>query len=288
MMECAVRRVEREWQVSDCERECLRLVAELSFGLEQSWALVPGVCAFAEATGFHKSTVSRALRSCVARGLLMVLRRRNETLYQLCLAERGERRGQEHVMTAARARLLEINRRRLRGVEDVDGQMRLDGILPNEEIEAPAMAFEAAVEAENQKPESREAGAEDDDPEAALMNRIKAWPLANDAKPVARQPDAAGTDDVLDGLEAELSGKAQTAFQRLREEFATGGRSSTMKLAEWGRKTWLGLCRKKPELVLIACGVHKDFRLTGKAANEPGAFIYRQIQAEDAVAQNTS
>ncbi|WP_395753350.1 hypothetical protein [Prosthecobacter sp.] len=149
---CARRRIEQEWSCTAAERAVLQLITDLSLALGQTWAFVPCLNDFAAVLGIHKSTVSRALRSALKKDFLLVLKRRDETLYCICTETRGDAAPEADAGKAeeARARLVALNQTRLQGRADPDGQQRLPGVLPSEETAAPARAFDAMMEESEQ------------------------------------------------------------------------------------------------------------------------------------------
>ena len=146
LTDCAFRRIEREWECNESERAVLHLVNELSFALEQTWAAIAKLSDFGEALGYHKSSISRAIRSASRKGYLAVTKFRDETLYTVCIQTKGQSVAEDDTRAAAKKRLIEQQMRRLKGTGDLDGQIRLPGILPNEEVEVPSKAFEAMLE----------------------------------------------------------------------------------------------------------------------------------------------
>gem|GEM_PF-5769930 len=153
LAETAERRLALEWDCPKAMRAILSLIVRLSYGERRSWACIPNLGDVVAVTGYHKSTVSRALRGAVKRRYLMTAKFGEENLYQVCTATRGaaaEGRGAEGVEDASRAaalaRLVEIQRRRAGGEADADGQMRMPEFFASEEVETPAAAFEAMME----------------------------------------------------------------------------------------------------------------------------------------------
>lgn len=315
LAECARRRIDDEWRVTAAEEVLLRLVCELSFDLGQSWACVPCLADFADVLGIHKSTVSRALRSARKKGYVQVLMRAEETLYGLCLQTREATPAAEHVdREEARRKLVELNKNRLQGTADADGQQRLPGILPSEETEAPALAFEAILEqpqtatqspprvtepvprGTQENPASR-AQADDESHDAfqarlegmvrAAERRRQEEAQAESVRPNTESPPprtAAPTTDEQRRLDAMmhkicagLKGEPLHAMQRLREEFASAGKLQEAAFFNWGMK-WRQRCKEAPLLVLECAGAHKDMRLNGKPAKEPGAWIWSQMR----------
>lgn len=145
---CARRRIGGEWPLTSAEVDILTLLLELSYDLGQTWACIPRLEDVGIVLGLHKSTISRALRRLRKNGHVQVLMRREETLYAICTTTPGRASAAPDPDRAQRTRrkLVEINKNRLGGQADPDGQQRLPGVLPNEELEAPAAAFEALME----------------------------------------------------------------------------------------------------------------------------------------------
>lgn len=171
LAECAHRRIGQEWACTEAERAVLSLVNDLSFCLGQSLALVPCLADFAAVTGLHKSTISRAIRSALKKGYLMIVKRRDETLYAVCTDTAGTvatEEGQDR--EAAKERLVQLNETRLQGQADGNGQQRLPGILPSEEIAAPAAAFAAMLEASEPEKRPNELCSDDSPPAATRVN----------------------------------------------------------------------------------------------------------------------
>lgn len=291
--ECARRRVVREWGCTEAERAILLLITELSYGLRQSWAVVPTLSDFAEATGFHKSTISRALRSALKKGFLMFLKRRDETLYAICTSTRAAPSAtpENSTQEVARKRLLEINTRRCQGTADVDGQGRLPGILPSEELDAPAAAFEALIEVElavtEQAPPANVepvlAAPEEEDIEAKLRrlgDSMERQRTLGEGPPPGRSVPgplrgSISADAQMSAFCRGLAGEALHAMQRVREECISAGALQEAAFLKWGR-LWKQRCTKFPRAYLEAAGAHKAKRLEdGRPADEPGAWIYR-------------
>jgi hypothetical protein len=323
---CARKRIEQEWSCSAAERSVLQLVADLSFELGQTWALVPCLGDFAAVLGVHKSTVSRALRSALKKGFVLVLKRREETLYSICTETRGTATPADAQQgEAVRSRLVKLNQTRLQGLADADGQQRLPGVLPSEEVEAPGRAFvammeepqaasNAAASASNQgldatlavprgtmaTPETRAtAGGGDDEPpdelhrklEAMVRAQEKAWGEVPEAGP-ARVP---ASPQEKDSLEKEmvklcrgLNPEQRHALAQVRTEFQSGGKLQEAAFFNWGR-LWRKHVINHTRICLEVAGEHKALRLsTGKAANEPGAWMYRAMQDLLGAVANTS
>lgn len=299
LADCARRRIEQEWDCSGTERELLRLITYLSFDLGQTWALIPCLADFAAILGVHKSTVSRALRSVRKKGYLLVLMRREETLYSICTETRGTAAETRGTAAETRSRLVEMNKNRLQGKADADGQQRLPGILPSEETAAPAAAFAAMVEeserATIQPPDAtnhvpRETtlpattrAAADDGTDEAFQRRLERMVTTMEsqrgdapAESLPRNTDR--FDEEMERLCRGLKGEPLHAMERLREEFQSAGKLQEAVLFKWGR-VWRKRCLQQTRPLLEACGEHKNLRLTtGKGADEPGAWIYAAIR----------
>lgn len=292
---CARRRIEAEWSCSAAERALLTLLAELSFDLGQTWACIPCLADFAAVLGVHKSTVSRALRSARKKGFLLVLMRREETLYSICTETRGVVAAQAVDASQVKARLLEMNKNRRAGTADADGQQRLPGVLPSEEIEAPARAFAALVEdiakepknvpCETITPPATRATSGDDDNETAedfkaRLERITREEMQREGAPEnvrLTTTDAKNMELSMAKLCRGVKGEALHALQRFREEFASAGKVQEAAFFKWGGR-WRRDALRWPRQCLEVAGEHKALRHTSGAANEPGAWMYRALQ----------
>ena len=274
---CALSRIEAEWHCGDTERCLLRLIVELSYGLGQSWCVVPNLADFAKACGTHKSTVSRALRAAVQKGYLQILSRRHETLYCVLTATR-EVQDDLQEQEAARARLVEMNLTRLRGQADVDGQARLPGVFENEETAAPAAAFSALVETPSVRPSSEE-------PLERLMRTFErrridaAPPEAQSPRPGQRpqRMELGSYESQWAEMIKGLGSQVLHCLEQIREEcrHRKGGEA---EFFQW-RWKWRQRAQKHPHLYLEAAGVCKALRLeSGKIQDSPGAFIYRSVE----------
>ena len=304
---CARRRIEQEWECSAAERAVLQLVTELSFDLGQSWALVPCLGDFAAVLGVHKSTISRALRAALKQGYLLVLKRRDETLYAVCTETRGtkapaDRQSAEQV----RARLITLNPTRLQGAADANGQQRIPGVLPSEEVAAPGRAFAAMVEdfseatedkAKEPKndprrtitpPATRAHSGDDDDESAedfkARLERITREEMQRETGMAENAPRVFPQSNDAKNMEASMTklcrgvkGEPLHALQRLREEFASAGKVQEAAFFKWGGR-WRRDALRWPRQCLEVAGEHKALRQTSGAANEPGAWMYRALQ----------
>lgn len=298
---CARKRIEHEWSCSSAERAILQFITDLSFDLGQTWAYVPCLSDFAAVLDIHKSTVSRALRSALKKGFLLVLKRQDETLYSICTETRGNAVPADATKAAeVRARLVAMNQTRLQGHADPDGQQRLIGVLPSEETAAPARAFEAMIEAPEQPlpaphlvpretnsppptPAIAGDGAEETDLEfqRRLEGMVKAAEDARQrvseavAKPSAA--DASNLDKEMVKLCRGLSSEQKHVMERLREEFASGGKLQEARFFKYGGY-WKSLVKKHPRQCAEVAGEHKNMRLISGPANEPGAWMYRALQ----------
>ena len=275
---CAFSRIDDEWHCGDTERTLLKLIVELSYGLGQSWCVVPSLADFATACGTHKSTVSRALRAAVQKGYLQILSRQNETLYCVLTTTR-EQPDDEQAQGAARERLIEINRVRLRGQADTDGQARLPGVFESEETEAPAVAFAAIVEAPAARPPT-------EDRLERLMRTFEQR-RHEDAPPPERVPppvvrsthrmEIGNYESQWAEMTKGLGNQALHCLEQIREE-CRQRRGGESEFFQW-RWKWRQRALKHPQLYLEAAGVCKALRLeTGKVPDSPGAFIYRSVE----------
>jgi hypothetical protein len=302
---CARRRIEQEWVCSAAERAVLGLITDLSFDLGQTWALVPCLADFAAVLDVHKSTVSRALRSALKKGFVLLLQRRDETLYSICTETRGTLRPADRgAGEAVRARLMQINHTRQQGAADGDGQQRIPGVLPSEEMAAPARAFAALLEVPEvatqtsvdgtknvpcetiSAPATRAHAGDDDDEtneefQRRLEGMVRAAEKARGEEPAVMQPRSRDEGTALDKEMVKicrgLDSQGKHTMERLREEFVSGGKLQEAAFFKWGR-LWRTRAKQYPRECLEVAGEHKNLRLTGAAANEPGAWMYRALQ----------
>lgn len=285
--ECARRRIGAEWECSDAERAVLLLINELSHALGQSWALVPTVSQLAQALGIHRSTAGRAIRSAVAKGYLQILHRRDETLYSICTETPGAP-VQDAARQAARERLLELNRNREQGRADGNGQQRLPGIFPSEEVAAPAAAFGAMLEQESMaavphgtpsapRPSTTVSpstpGGHAQRIEAALQ-RIAQNPASDTAPRRAAGKYDAKWADMTRGLTDQES----YCLAFIRDECRAKGSKGEAEFYQWGTK-WRQRAKSQTGHYIEAAGVCKAMRLEGKGPDSPGAFMYRTVEA---------
>jgi DNA-binding MarR family transcriptional regulator len=298
--DCATRRIDLEWICTAAESELLKLIAELSYGLGQSWCVVPCLADFAAACGIHKSTASRALRSAVQKGYVQILQRQAETLYMVCTTTPANREAHEaESREFARARLRRMNETRDQGRADADGQHRLPGVFAGEEIEAPAAAFEAMME-----PRIVPCGTQsmvsppEDDPLERLMKTMEAkrvqvaspappGPPLN-AAPAHRQPnpeplkpprrEVGDQATQWEQMTAGLKDHQLHCLERIREEFASAGSSELASFYQY-RDAWRKRASHQTTLYLEAAGVHKAIRLErGNSMQKPGSFMYRSVE----------
>lgn len=299
--ECARRRIGHEWNCTDGERAVLSLVNELSNDLGQSLALVPCLGDFAAITGVHKSTISRAIRSALKKGYIEILRRKDETLYRVCIETPGEASTNANNDGAAvRARLVQLNQSRLQGTADVSGQQRLPGILQNEETEAPARAFSAMLDRIDSappvlaatppptiaRPPQPEPQPDPEDRLARLQRTMEERRANSGSSDPKEQSRAASTDREAQWAQAStgLQGQALFALELVRDECAKAGSDQEAAFYQY-RMSWRNRAERWPVLLSEAAGVHKAMRLEGKGADMPGAFIYRTLQSVLAMAK---
>ncbi len=298
---CARRRLAGEWDCTAAERDLLTLITELSFDLGQTWAAVPCLADFAAVLGIHKSTVCRALRRAREKGYLLVMLRRDETLYSLSTETRGNASEKPGKASQVKAHLLHLNRLRAGGTADITGQQRIPGVLPSEETEAPARAFAALLEDHTpaKPPPSRAIDATDTETDAEFRTRLERMVLTMEAKRQEETPpsppsasssrltphasptpaEAQTFDQQMHTLCRGLRGESLHAMERLREEFATGGKLEEAAFFKWGR-LWKSRAQKHPLQCQQIAGEHKALRLqNGRGASQPGAWMYRALQS---------
>lgn len=303
LADCARRRIEQEWTCTAAERAVLQLIADLSFGLGQTWAYVPCLADFAAVLGVHKSTVCRALRGARKKGYLEILQRRDETLYTLCTQTRGEAAdGAQDEAAAVRRRLVELNQARLQGQADPDGQARLPGVLPSEETGAPAAAFSAMMEetarpwptegSQRRKVEASAGATDEEEPlaefHARLENLVRTAErrrgevesgAAPPPEPPPQRSQAAIFDEAMEKLCRGLKGEPLFVLQQVRAEVQTRGNLQEAAFFKYGG-AWRKRVMEHTAAVREAVGEHKNLRLTqGQGADEPGAWIFRRMQS---------
>lgn len=294
LAETGRRRIAEEWQCTTAEADLLSLICDLSLSIGQSWCVVPCLTDFAQACGIHKSTASRALRSCVNKGYLQILSRKDETLYGLLVTTREESpKAKNTDRTDARTKLVTMNKGRLQGCADANGQQRIPGVFESEEIDAPAVAFQVMVE---QPAALKEAASPDPLDRLLATMRQRENPPAETSKPspqpAARQaprPQPSATQAPRQEraepgsysaqwqeMTKNLSDDAIYCLEQIRTE------CQQRKGAEADFFAWRWLWRKRAtqqtRLYLEAAGICKAMRLeSGTICDSPGAFIYHSV-----------
>lgn len=299
----AHQRIEVGWKCTDAERAILGLVTELSYELGQSLAVVPCLSDFAAALGVHKSTISRAVRSALKKGYLLIVKRRDETLYGICMDTPADAApaGAQESRESARKRLVELNQNRLQGQADSNGQQRLPGIFESEELDAPAQAFAAmlqqdlqtAVESPLSAPQTapvpsappprhqcHATSSEIDDRLTRLRDTMDlAREAPADPPPVRRTPmGSASYEQQWLEMSRGLNGDALYALEQLREECQLAGPREESSFYQW-RFKWRKRAMHYPRQCAEAVGVCKAMRQEGNAPKQPGAFVYRTLQS---------
>lgn len=299
----AHQRIEEGWKCTDAERAILGLVNELSYELGQSLAVVPCLSDFAAALGVHKSTISRAVRSALKKGYLLIVKRRDETLYGICMdtpadtAPTGEQENRE----SARRRLLALNENRLQGQADSNGQQRLPGIFESEEINAPAHALAALLQQDLQTavesppsapratpvpsapPPRHQCLATSSEIDDRLTRLRDTMDLAREAPAdslPSRRSVASSTSYDQQWLEMSrgLTGDSLYALEQLKEECHLAGPREEAAFYQW-RFKWRKRATHYPRQCAEAVGVCKAMRQEGNAPKQPGAFVYRTLQS---------
>ncbi len=152
LSQCGRRRL-LEWEVSPREARVLELITVLSFDLGQLYACVPLLEDLAEACEVHKADLTRTLQRLADAGAIEERREADARLYtykvftnsmpkRKCVAAKVE------AGLRARERLLAVNRRRLNGTADANGQERLPMALEEkrEDHAAPEMVLKVLLE----------------------------------------------------------------------------------------------------------------------------------------------
>lgn len=293
LKDLSLRRIEREWLLTDSQRCVMRAITLLSYGEGQSWALIPCQGQLARALRVNKATICRALRSCILLGILERLERQRETLYRVRPnADQVPMRADDESEKAMQ-QLTELQRTRLQGTADGNGQLRLDGILPSEEIEAPADAFEAsmALDAVSDKPtedlpsRSRSADDEDESDEdfhKRLEQIVKDGPpRSTQAEDKPREAFTPRGDESrwLSGI-TPLSGDKRRIMEELRAECRATNKRSEADLIQWVYR-WRKEVDKRPRLVEELVREHRYRRQIGQGFEITCKFISKQLAAHD-------
>lgn len=285
--ETSVARIEREWCLTDSQRMVMRAMSLLSFAEGQSWALIPCQEKLATALRIHKGTVSRAIRACIAMGILERLERQHETLYRVrpnadCVPQRGDDESEK-----AMQELQALQRTRLQGQAEASGQIRLPGILPSEEIDAPADAFQAAmrlgVEESRSglvKPGSDES---DEDFQKTLMRHYEQAQRRPAAVATRANAPTERESRWRSGC-ARLNDHQRRVMELLREECRATNSRSEADLIQFVYR-WRGeIERRGPRMIEELIAEHKYLRLTNKGFEVMCKFIDAQLKKMDAAA----
>lgn len=295
--ELSLSRVEREWSLSDAERSVMRAMVRLSYGEGQSWALIPCQQKLATALRVHKATVCRSIASCIRLGILEMMKRRDETLYRVMPNADGVPMNSDTESEKAMQELHELQRVRLRGEAEASGQMRIPGLLPSEEIDAPAEAFTAAMSLSRDEPQSKPAKAPDDESDEDFHRRLERIVRATGANAPA-EPTAATTSITAEirtpgamaprsaestwaGALRKLSPKQQELMEKMRAEARSTNRTSEADFVQWCWRWKSEVQKRKPRLLEELTAEHKYFRLAGKPWESFGKFLNAQLKKID-------
>lgn len=295
---CAARKIEQEWDCTDAERAVLSLINECSYAVGQSLALIPKLADFVEVTNLHKSTISRAIRSASKKGYLMIVKHRGETLYSIATETPGNQATPDgQAREAARQRLIEMNRGRLQGQADANGQQRLPGIFESEELQAPVRAFDALMQDPPAAPDPepapappRTVAAPMTEPPTEVESRLSRLQESmaaarGDHPSPSRPPNAPNAQNAKETKRKTewhaairgLKGDSLYAMEQLMEECKAVGETEVQALLQY-RFSWRGKAQRHPRLMAESVGVCKAMRLEGKGPAKPGAFVHRTLQ----------
>lgn len=278
----SMRRIEREWSLTESQRSLMRAITLLSYAEGQSWALIPSQDQLAVALRVHKATICRAIRSCITMGILERLERRDETLYRVRPNAEGVPRAADDESEKMMRQLVELQRVRLQGKADGSGQMRLDGILPSEEIDAPADAFEA--ELRNPDLDKRSGGEEEPESDESFQARLMRHVQESEAKPPDPPPRApTGRESRWISGTAKMNDGQKRVMAMLREECRQTNAQSEADLIQWVYR-WATEVRKRARVIEELIAEHKYLRLTGKGFESTCKFIHAQLEKLDAAA----
>lgn len=307
LYELSLSRVERGWCLSDGERSVMRAMVMLSYAEGQSWALIPCQQKLATALRVHKATISRAIRSCIKLGILQRLERQNETLYRVMPNAEGVPMIADSESEKAMQELRELQRVRLQGQAEASGQMRLGGILPSEEIDAPAEAFTASMAMS--KPATNDDESDEDfhrrlermvraaganapaepiETTSSITAEIRTPKSEPGALPMMRSPDL-DWDRALRSLKP----RQQELMEMMRAEAKATSASCEREFVQYCWRWKSEVLKRHPRMIEELTATHRSWRLAGKPWKSFGKFLHKQLQTIDereeiAAAHNTS
>jgi hypothetical protein len=303
LRDAARRRIEFDWQITGREQVVLRVILAGSYDLGKMRARVISQAQLVRICGFDKSDMSRLLRRLISLGALSVWKHCDETQYKIETGCQSVplRKSCSPTSVAERERAmaeyLDLQERHLEG-DDVDGQMRLPGVLPPEDVELEADALRVMLEPTDleidnivnlpTEPDavplppgvSRE---ELDRQLSAFRSRLDDPPA-----PAQRHPDPGPTtapaEAELERYRRGLSDEMAYLWDCLVIEIRRRRRNPRTGGDNWAEFVqYAGPWRKRllddPKALQEAVGDHK-LRSTGRhgPADSPGAWIYTQYQ----------
>lgn len=277
LLEASISRIEREWSLVDSQRCVMRAIAALSFGEGQSWALIPCQAKLATALRLHKATVSRAISSCIRLGILERFERQHETLYRVRPNASLPRNGSD-ASDAAMRDLHELQRTRLQGKAEANGQLRIDGILESEELEMPADAFEASMSMPEPPADESTATSESDSSFHRRLAELSSQP----SRPSLAKTAPSGVEARWLSATAKLGEKQRRVMEALREECRATNPRSEADLIQYAYR-WRNEVAKRPRLIEELVSEHKYLRLTGRGFAVTCKFLDSKLKQLDKI-----
>jgi hypothetical protein len=295
LRDAARRRIEVEWQLSGREQAVLRVILAGSYDLGKMRARVISQAQLVRILGIDKSDMSRLIRGLISLGALSVWKHCDETQYKIETGCRSVplRKSISPATVAERERamadFLELQERHREG-DDVDGQMRLPGVLPPEDIELESDALRVMLEptedlvSADAVPLPPGMSQEDLDRElSAFRSRLDDPP-----SPAQHHPDPGPTtappETELEQYRRGLSDEMAYLWDCLVSEIQRRRRNPRTRADNWIEFVqYAGLWRKRlledPHALREAVGDHK-LRSTGRhgPADSPGAWIFQRYQ----------
>ena len=277
LIACARRRIEEEWDLTGREQVVLRVLLRLSFGCGQMKACIPTQTLLAQACALHRSDVCRALGRLIRKGAVSLVRHRNEILYAIevhCdqVPMRTAITTQER--HKALQELLEVQIRRQGGMNDPDGQGRLDRILGEPEDTGRDVAtFAAMLEPRSPVAEAPLDPAQLARETAALRQRLATEETSDY---FTDEPHDPRTSDVA-RHRSGLRGEFLQVWDRLVRECMSGNNAGWSSFVRYAGK-WRKRVINNLSAVHEAVADHQLRRLSKGSADEPGAWIYDQMR----------
>ena len=300
LRECARRRIDAEWQLTERERVVLNLLEELSFGCGQMCACIPRQATLATACGIHPSDLCRVLKRLNDKGCISLRQHQRETLYAIELhcpaVPRRQAAGENAAKADALQELKALQERRMNGTADASGQLRFRSMHEAEDLslEREALRAEMEVAAASAPPVSGPKQVSptpsnrseiDDEMEreiAAFHERMRTPAIAADPLPPpspivppARSSEPDSPETSLEDLGGSLQGEHRHLWDRLCTEARRGSREGLRQFVAYAH-LWRRRLVEDPQALSDAVGDHKLRK--GGPANSPGGWIYSRYK----------